>query len=170
VRGRDLEDTNRTQGGSGLGVEPLDGFGEAAIPLRHDRAEQLLRPLRIGFAELFDRPVEVSEDPTHLLFEEPEAPGAEPVHLFGGDSLKGFGRKPIPRLEIREIPRGGIRDDLPVWPTWVNGPGGLLGRRDRDEMEALALLVREESHAECEEPQESVLDPVQVRTHPGLRT
>src|SRR3989442_1072479 len=37
-------------------------------------------------------------------------------------------------------------------------------------METLAFLVGQERHAECEEPQESVLDCVHVRTHPGLRT
>jgi len=129
-----------------------------------------LRSVRIGFAELFDRPVEVSEDPTHLLFKEPEAPGAEPADFSSRDSVKGFGREPIPRLEIREIPRGTMRDELPVGPIRVDGPRALVGRRDRDEMEALAFLVRQERHAESEEPQESVLDPVHVGTHPGLQT
>ena len=81
MSGRNLDGPDRTQGGTGLGIEPLHGFREAAIPLRHDRAEQLLRSIRIGFAELFDRPVEVSEDPTHLLFQEAEAPSTEPVDL-----------------------------------------------------------------------------------------
>jgi len=43
VSSRDLDGPDRTQGGTGLGIEPLHGFREAAIPLRHDRAEQLLR-------------------------------------------------------------------------------------------------------------------------------
>jgi len=100
-----------------------------------------LRSVRIGFAELFDRPVEVSEDPTHLLFEKAEAPGAEPAHLSGRDRSKGFGRHAIPRLESRGIPRGSLRDELFVRPMWVDGPRGLLRRRNRDEMEALAFLV-----------------------------
>src|SRR5438128_4472433 len=62
-----------------------------------------------------------------------------------------------------------MRDELLVRPNWVDGPRAPLGRRDRDEMEALSFLVRQERHAECEEPQESVLDSVHVRTHPGLR-
>jgi len=63
-----------------------------------------LRSIRIGFAEPFNRPIEVSEDPTHLLFEEAEAPGAESVDFSRGNRSKGFGRKTIPRLEIRGIP------------------------------------------------------------------
>src|SRR2546425_2525026 len=168
--GRNLDGADRTEGGTGLRIEPLHGLGEAAIPIRHDRAQQLLRSVRIGFAELLDRPVEVSEDPTHLLFEEAEAPSAELAHLSGGDRSKGFGREPIPRLEIPEMPRGRMWDELLDRPIWVDGPRGLLGRRDRDEMETLAFLVGQERHAECEEPQESVLDCVHVRTHPGLRT
>src|SRR5207244_1547544 len=62
-----------------------------------------------------------------------------------------------------------MRDQLLVRPNWVDGPRAPLGRRDRDEVEALSFLVRQERHAECEEPQESVLDSVHVRTHPGLR-
>ncbi|TLZ79874.1 MAG: hypothetical protein E6K07_02760 [Methanobacteriota archaeon] len=129
-----------------------------------------MRTVRIGFTELLDRPVEISEDPTHLVFQEPEAPRAEPVDFSGGDRSKGFGRKLISRLEIRESSGGTIRDELRVRPTRVDGPRALLGRRHRNEMKALAFLVREERHSECEEPQESVLDSVHVRTHPGLRT
>src|SRR5256712_13848433 len=68
------------------------------------------------------------------------------------------------------MPRGRMWDELLDRPIWVDGPRGLLGGRDRDEMETLAFLVGQERHAECEEPQESVLDCVHVRTHPGLRT
>jgi len=58
----------------------------------------------------------------HLLFQESEAPSAELVHFSDRNQSKGFGRKPIPRLEIREIPRGTVRDELPVGPTRVHGP------------------------------------------------
>jgi hypothetical protein len=99
-----VDGADRTQGRNGLRIEALHGLREPAIPLRHDRAEQFLRSVGVGFAQILDRPVEVSEDPAHLLFEEAEAPGAEPVHLSGRDRPEELGREAIPRLEIVDIP------------------------------------------------------------------
>ncbi len=94
-----MDGADRTQGCTGLRIEPLHGLGEPAIPLRHDRAEQLWRSVRIGFAELLNRPVEISEDPTHLLFEEPEAPGTESVYLSRGDRSERFGREASAQID-----------------------------------------------------------------------
>ena len=66
---RDQDRADRTQGRTRLWIEPLDGFREAPIPLRHDRSEQILRSARVGFAESVDRPVEITEDPPDLLLQ-----------------------------------------------------------------------------------------------------
>ncbi|HWM53404.1 MAG TPA: hypothetical protein VNP71_09620 [Thermoplasmata archaeon] len=61
-------------------------------------------------------------------------------------------------------------DETPVRPVRVHRPRGPVDERDRDEMKALALLVRDEGHAECKKQQKPVLDSIHTRGDRGLRT
>src|SRR5207245_6863412 len=92
-------------------IEPLDGFGEAAIPLRHDRSEQVLRSARVGFAESLDGPVEISENPPDLLFQQAKALCAEPFDLDARRRAQGIGREAIRRLQIGANPWGRMRHE-----------------------------------------------------------
>src|SRR5207249_6350442 len=128
-----------------LRIEPLDGFREAPIPLRHDRSEQVLRSARVGFAESVDRPVEISEDPPDLLFQQAEAPRAEPFDLDARRRAEGFGREAIRRLQIGANRWRRMPHETPVRTVRVLRPRGSVDERDRDQMKALALLVDRKS-------------------------
>jgi len=160
---------DRTQGRTRLGIEPLDRFREAAIPLRHDRSEQVLRSARVGFAESLDRPVEISEDSPDLLFQKAEAPSAEPFDLDARRQAERFGRKAICRFQIGANLGGRMRHETLVCAVRIHRPRGSVDERDRDQMKALALLVRDERHAERKEQQNLVLDSIQTRRDRGFR-
>ncbi|HEX9566581.1 MAG TPA: hypothetical protein VGA48_03190 [Thermoplasmata archaeon] len=63
-----------------------------------------------------------------------------------------------------------MRNETPVRPIRIHRPRGPVDGRDRDQMKALALLVRDEGHAKCKEQQKSVLDSIHMRRDRGLRT
>jgi len=115
---------DRTQGRTRLGIEPLDRFREAAIPLRHDRSEQVLRSARVGFAESLDRPVEISEDSPDLLFQKAEAPSAEPFDLDARVRPEGFGRETIRHLHIGANLGGRMRHETLVCAVRIHRPRG----------------------------------------------
>jgi len=166
---RDQDRADRTQGRTRLWIEPLDGFREAPIPLRHDRSEQVLRSARVGFAESVDRPVEISEDAPDLLFQQAEAPRAEPFDLDARRRAEGFGREAIRRLQIGANRWRRMPHETPVRTVRVLRPRGSVDERDRDQMKALALLVRDKGHAERKEQQKLVLNSIHTRRDRSLR-
>src|SRR2546427_12208399 len=62
-----------------------------------------------------------------------------------------------------------MRREPSVRTVRVHRPRGSVDERDGDQMKALALLVRDEGHAECEEEQKLVLDSIDTRRNPGFR-
>ena len=80
-----------------MGLEPLQGLREAAVPFRLDRADDVLRPGRGRGPDLAHGAVEVPEDAAHLLLKGDE--GALPERLDGrpGDLLQGSPRRHMGR-------------------------------------------------------------------------
>lgn len=142
---------DRAQGGRGLRIEPLERFRESPIALPHDRAEEVLRALRIRLSDLLHRAVEKSEDPTDLLFEEGKARRAEAVELLlrpypqrlGGDGIRGFEIGP----ETGKV--GGDRDR--ILPFGFKGGSESVFDGHRDAMITLPFFVRNQRDAKGED-------------------
>jgi len=83
--------------------------------------------------------------------------------------VEEFGREAIRRLQIGANLGGRMRHEPPGRTVRVHRPRGSVDERDGDQMKALALLVRDEGHAECEEQQKLVLDSIDTRRDPGFR-
>jgi hypothetical protein len=161
--------TDGAQTSLGLRIEALEGLREPSIALALDRAHEVSRAFRIGTLDLFDRPIEVSEDPAHLFLDQTEGRGSERVHRRLRCLPKSVRRQMIRSLDrLAEDRNIGRRDELGFLRGGIRFPGGSRRRRGDHPMEMLTLLIGHERHPEGELEEHGGLDVLHLPTDLGL--
>jgi hypothetical protein len=167
-RGR-ADHADRAQGCLRFRIETFQGLRQAAIPFRLDRAKQVLRGLRIRFPDRLDRLIEVSEDPTDLLFEEPQARGPEGVDRVASLLAQGGCPEAIGDVEVAGRDRLAGMDQPRLQGRRIDGPGGAVRGRHGEEVKTFPFLVRREGHPEGQQEEGLFLGLDRVPADHGIR-
>jgi len=119
-RGQDRPDGTEDRGGSGL--ESFQRFREPTVPLRVDRARQLLDVRRVRIPDFLNRPVVESEDAPNLFLEETQTPATELLDLVFRDLPQRSLRHLVRPDDVWRIDERRKRADRTVHSLQTDGP------------------------------------------------